>query len=175
MLRGVSFAFRGGPLSLKWRCPLKPAWFHHPCPRAATPARCVWPQADLTLLTVCARQRYCYVCCDGDDELLLCDLCTRVVCRKHLQGLPTAFNIAPYRFICMACHGNQHGKSPYRVSPSVSALKERPSSHRNLRLFMSRFPVRRIRRLGLPPSPSPSCSMCTTPFPSILTCRALRH
>lgn len=67
--------------------------------------------------TIPYRQDYCHVCCDGSEELVLCDLCTRVLCRKHLEGLPPQFDISQYDFVCMACHEEKLGKILYHVSP----------------------------------------------------------
>ncbi|KZP12665.1 hypothetical protein FIBSPDRAFT_898039 [Athelia psychrophila] len=60
-------------------------------------------------------QTYCHVCCDGNEQLVLCDLCTRVICRRHLGTLPADFDLSLYDFVCTTCHEVHLGKIPYRA------------------------------------------------------------
>lgn len=121
------------------------------------------------LLTIYSRQTYCYVCCDGDKHLILCDLCTRVVCRKHLEGLPNAFDISTHIFICMVCHKEQLGKTPYRVSYLSRRLNLALQLISCARLFIIRLPILRIHILGFPHSLDPLRSMRTTPYQRTVT------
>lgn len=77
-----------------------------------------WQLIHLMLTIHFSFQTYCCVCCDGSATLLLCDLCTRVVCAKHLGTLPNMLDFASHDFICMACHVDKLGHTPYHVSPS---------------------------------------------------------
>ncbi|KAI0730425.1 hypothetical protein C8Q76DRAFT_792587 [Earliella scabrosa] len=49
------------------------------------------------------RDVFCYLCQNGGGSLG-CDNCLRVICRKHLVGIPTEDDLTGLEYICPSCH-----------------------------------------------------------------------